>query len=105
MAVGDRAAVGGRHGGTVAGAGAVHGAAKPDWRPVARRPPGAVEEEDFEAIEQGLNADRTDYQCAVMPSVCGQAARYAACRPKTFTTVLGPLTRDRTYCDTCGAGM
>ena len=38
---------------------------------------------------------------------CGQTARYAGRRPKTFTTVLGPLTLERAYyhCDTCQAGV
>ena len=42
-----------------------------------------------------------------MTCVCGRPARYTGRRPKTFTTVLGPLTLDRAYyhCDTCGAGM
>ena len=40
---------------------------------------------------------------------CGQAARarYAGRRPKTFLSVLGPLTLERAYyhCDTCRAGI
>ena len=58
-------------------------------------------------VERRLNADRTDYQGALMTCVCGRPARYTGRRPKTFTTVLGPLTLDRAYyhCDTCGAGM
>ena len=42
-----------------------------------------------------------------MACACGQAARYAGRRPKTFLSVLGPLTLERTYyhCDTCRAGI
>ena len=42
-----------------------------------------------------------------MACACGQTARYAGRRPKTFTTVLGPLTLERAYyhCDTCQAGV
>ena len=42
-----------------------------------------------------------------MACACGQTARYAGRRPKTFTTVLGPLTLERSYyhCDTCQAGV
>ena len=41
-----------------------------------------------------------------MACACGQRARYAGRRPKTFTTVLGALTLERAYyhCDTCQAG-
>ena len=42
-----------------------------------------------------------------MACACGQTARYAGRRPKTFTTVLGPLTLERAYyhCDACQAGL
>ena len=42
-----------------------------------------------------------------MACACGQTARYAGRRPKTFTTVLGPLTLERAYyhCDACQAGV
>ena len=42
-----------------------------------------------------------------MACACGQTARYAGRRPKTFTTVLGPLTLERAYyhCDACQTGV
>ena len=42
-----------------------------------------------------------------MACACGQTARYAGCRPKTFLTVLGLLTLERAYyhCDACQAGV
>ena len=54
-----------------------------------------------------LNADRTDYAGPTVACVCGQTAHYAGRRPKTFTTVLGPLTLERAYyhCDACRAGI
>ena len=85
--------------------------------------PGAVAGLDFEAIEQAarqqalrlaaravegrLNADRTDYAGPAVACACGQRARHAGRRPKTFTTVLGALTLERAYyhCDTCQAGV
>ena len=85
--------------------------------------PGAVAGLDFEAIEQAarqqalrlaaravegrLNADRTDYAGPTVACACGQRARHAGRRPKTFTTVLGALTLERAYyhCDTCQAGV
>ena len=85
--------------------------------------PGAVAGLDFEAIEQAarqqalrlaaravegrLNADRTDYAGPAVVCACGQRARHAGRRPKTFTTVLGALTLERAYyhCDTCQAGV
>ena len=58
-------------------------------------------------MERWLNADRTDYAGPTAACACGQAARYAGRRAKTFTTVLGPLTLERAYyhCDTCRAGV
>ena len=59
-------------------------------------------------MERRLNADRSDYQGpTVSCGGCGQAARYVGRRPKTFTTVLGPLTLARAYyhCDACQTGM
>ena len=79
--------------------------------------------QDFEAIEQALrrqalriaastvarrlNEDHSDHSGSTTACVCGQTARYAGRRPKTFTSVLGPLTLERAYyyCDACRAGM
>ena len=85
--------------------------------------PGGVDGLDFEAFEQAgrrgalgvvarwverrLNADRSDYRGPTVSCACGQTARYAARRPKTFTTVFGPMTLERAYyhCDACKAGV
>ena len=87
--------------------------------------PGAAAGRDFEAfehatrrkalddaargLERRLNADHTDYGGPTVACACGQAARarYAGRRPKTFLSVLGPLTLERAYyhCDTCRAGI
>ena len=85
--------------------------------------PGATDGWDFEAFEQatrrkaldeaaqtverGLNADHSDYVGPTVACACGQAARYAGRRPKTFLSVLGSLTLERAYyhCDTCRAGV
>lgn len=58
------------------------------------------------AIEQRLNADRSDYAGPIRPCACGQRARYAGRRSKRFTTVLGDLTLERAYyhCAGCGQG-
>lgn len=59
------------------------------------------------AIEQRLNADQTDAAPAQRPCPCGQAARYAGRREKTFESVFGPLTLARAYfhCAACGRGF
>ena len=85
--------------------------------------PGAAAGRDFEAFEQatrrkaldeaaqtverGLNADHSDYVGPTVACACGQAARYAGRRPKTFLSVLGPLTLERAcyHCDACHAGI
>jgi hypothetical protein len=59
------------------------------------------------AVEQRLNADHSD---ATMPQArceCGQLARYAGRREKTFVNVLGPLKLKRAYfhCAACGHGF
>jgi hypothetical protein len=80
--------------------------------------PGAVEGLDLEAIEtaarrralgiaaraieQRLDADRSDHAGASLPCACGQWARYAGRRAKTFTTALGEMTLSRAY-HHCGA--
>ena len=84
---------------------------------------GAVDEWDFEAIElavrrqamrvaaraveQRLNADTSDHAGPTVPCACGQPARYAGRRDKTFESVLGPLRLERAYyhCELCEAGF
>ena len=85
--------------------------------------PGAAAGRDFEAFEQatrrnahneaartverGLNADHSAGVGPTVACACGQAARYAGRRPKTFLSVVGPLTLERAYyhCDACHAGI
>jgi hypothetical protein len=85
--------------------------------------PGRVDEQDFEALEQALrhqvleitaqvmaqrfNADDSDHSGSTTACACGRTARYAGRRPKTFTTLLGPLTLERAYyhCDACRTGV
>jgi hypothetical protein len=59
------------------------------------------------AIEARLNADRSDHSGPTRPCSCGKQARYAGRRPKTFTTVLGPMTLERAYyhCEACERGF
>lgn len=59
------------------------------------------------AVEQRLNADTSDDTGPSRPCACGQPARYSGRRPKTVTSVLGPLTLERAYyyCVPCGAGF
>ena len=59
------------------------------------------------AVEQRLNADHTDAGQPHLRCQCGQWARYAGRREKTFTSVLGPLKLDRAYfhCQACGHGF
>lgn len=59
------------------------------------------------AVEERLNADRSDYQGASLPCPCGGRMRYAGRREKTFTTALGAMTLMRAYyhCTSCGAGL
>lgn len=58
------------------------------------------------AVEQRLNADRSDAETAARCE-CGQGARYAGRREKTFQSVLGPLKLKRAYfhCAACGQGF
>ena len=84
---------------------------------------GRADAQDFEALEQALrrqalgiaastvarrlNEDHSDHSGSTTVCACGQTARYAGRRPKTFTSVLGPLTLERAYyyyCDACRAG-
>ena len=60
-----------------------------------------------EALEESFNADGSDHSSSTTACVCGQTARFAGRRPKTFTTLLGPLTLKRAYyhCDACRTGV
>jgi hypothetical protein len=59
------------------------------------------------AVEQQLNADHSDADSNEARCECGQLARYAGRREKTFVSVLGPLTLKRAYfyCAACGQGF
>jgi len=59
------------------------------------------------AVERRLNADSSDYLGPEAHCTCGEVARYAGRRPKTFESVLGLLTLERAYyyCWACGAGF
>ncbi len=69
--------------------------------------PGAVDDWDFEALEQRINADPSDHAGPTRPCACGQPARYAGRHDKTFESVLGPLTLSRAYshCAACETGF
>ena len=58
-------------------------------------------------MERRFNADLSDRRGPTQPCACGQAARYAGRRAKTFETVLGALTLVRAYyhCAHCGHGF
>jgi len=84
---------------------------------------GAVDEWDLEAVETAvrrealrvaaravegrLNADTSDDAGPTTPCGCGEPARYAGRRSKTFTSVLGALTLERAYyhCEPCETGF
>jgi hypothetical protein len=59
------------------------------------------------AVEQRLNADHSDALDSHLQCQCGQRARYAGRRIKSFTSVLGPLKLERAYfhCAGCGHGF
>ena len=59
------------------------------------------------AVAQRLNADRSDGGSSHLRCHCGQLARYAGRREKTFESVLGPLQLERAYfhCPACGHGF
>ena len=59
------------------------------------------------AVEQRLNADHSDDDTSHARCECGQLARYAGRREKTFESVLGPLKLERAYfhCVACGHGF
>ena len=58
-------------------------------------------------MAQRFNADDSDHSGSTRACACGRTARYAGRRPKTFITLLGPLTLERAYyhCDACRTGM
>ena len=58
------------------------------------------------AVEERLNADRSDHDGPAAPCACGQTARYVGRRAKTFRSVLGPLRLERAWyhCDACQSG-
>lgn len=59
------------------------------------------------AIEQRINADLSDYAGAQLLCQCGELARYAGRRVKSFQSVLGELRLERAYyhCQACCAGF
>jgi hypothetical protein len=59
------------------------------------------------AVEQKLNADTSDYAGPAVPCPCGNTARYAGRRKKTFKTALDKMTLLRAYyhCDACNDGF
>lgn len=59
------------------------------------------------AVERRHNADQSDYQGPTSPCGCGEVARYAGRRVKTFQTVLGYLRLERAYydCPACKTGF
>jgi hypothetical protein len=59
------------------------------------------------AVEQRLNADRSDAELSDARCDCGQMARYAGRRRKRFVSVLGPLELERAYfyCAVCRRGF
>ena len=58
-------------------------------------------------MERRFNEDRSDHAGPAPACSCGQPARYAGRRPKTFVTVLGRLTLRRAYfhCPACAKGL
>ena len=58
------------------------------------------------AVEERLNADRSDHDGPAAPCARGQTARYVGRRAKTFRSVLGPLRLERAWyhCDACQSG-
>jgi hypothetical protein len=58
-------------------------------------------------VEQRFNADQSDYGGSTLACRCGQPARYAGRRAKTFQSALGALILDRAYyhCAGCDAGF
>jgi len=59
------------------------------------------------AIEQRINADSSDYAGTHLPCGCGESARYAGHRAKSFQSVSGKLRLERAYyhCRSCSTGF
>ena len=59
------------------------------------------------AIEQRINADASDYAGTHLPCGCGESARYAGRRAKSFQSALGELRLERAYyhCRACSSGF
>jgi hypothetical protein len=59
------------------------------------------------AVEQRINADSSDYAGPHLPCKCGDRARYAGRRVKSFQSVLGELRLERAYyhCRACSSGF
>jgi len=59
------------------------------------------------AVARRLNADHTDYAGPTLPCRCGQRARYAGRKAKSFLTALGPMRLERAYysCASCHRGF
>jgi hypothetical protein len=59
------------------------------------------------AVERRLNSDTSDHRGPTIPCRCGQVARYAGRRPKTFQTALGEMTLQRAAygCGACQRGV
>lgn len=59
------------------------------------------------AVARRLNADHTDYAGPTLPCRCGQRARYAGRKAKSFLTALGAMRLVRAYysCATCRHGF
>jgi hypothetical protein len=59
------------------------------------------------AVQQRFNADKSDYIGPTLPCSCGQSARYAGRRAKSFHSVLGELRLQRAYyhCQACQSGL
>ena len=60
-----------------------------------------------QAVARRLNADHSDEQGPRQPCGCGEKARYAGRRPKTFTAALGEITLERAWyhCEHCHRGF
>ena len=60
-----------------------------------------------QALEQRLNADRTDPAGPELPCSCGGSAQYHGRHEKTFESALGPLRLQRAYyhCERCQSGF
>ena len=76
---------------------------RPSSRPSAAKPSASP------LRRWGCTTTRTipTHSSSTIACACGQTAHYAGRRPKTFTTLLGPLTLHRAYyhCAACHAGM